>query len=217
MRIAAIAAAILGLASASASALSGETRIVSTTSEGKTVLSTTERREIEEGAGLRVEEAGQDGSEVVRLAADGTVVSDELRAKEGTIRMESDGEAVAVSGTWKGKSVSGRCELKGSAFYGAGFEFAARAFARGGFKNLKFMSIPMDKPSKSIVMEIGKEGTEEFRGRAAVKAKLSLAGPLSAFWSARILVDEEGRILRYSGNRGPGTPDFVSELVELRN
>jgi hypothetical protein len=37
------------------------------------------------------------------------------------------------------------------------------------------------------------------------------------FWSARILLDEEGRILRYSGNQGPGTPDFVTELVETRD
>jgi hypothetical protein len=216
MRKAATKILTLPLALLCAAGLSAETIVVSRTSGGQTVLSTTERKASAEGAGLRVEESGEDGTTSALLAADGTVVSEELRAPDGILRLENDGKAVAVSGTWKGKAVSARCELKGSGFYGLGFGFAARAFARGGCKPLKFPSISPDKPSRSTFMTITKEGKEPYKGAEATKARIALSGALSAFWSARVLLDEEGRILRYEGNSGPGTPDFVTELVEVK-
>lgn len=198
-------------------AVAGETRIVSTTGGGKTVISTTERREVADPSGLRIEEISDEESVTTLLAEDGTAKSVEVAAKDGgTALMVCDGSGVDVSGIWRGKPVKARCDLQGGRFYGRSFGLAARAFAKGGFKSLEFAYIRLDKPSKAMIMQLQPEGPAEFKGRRAAKVKLSPAGALSVFWKAHLLVDEEGNILRFEGNLGPGTPDFVSELVEVR-
>jgi hypothetical protein len=207
---------VLAFTLACAAGLSSETRVVSRTSQGKTTIVATEIREIAEGKDLRVEERGEEGSTSTLLAEDGTVKSTEFRAKDGTIRMVSDGKAVAISGTWKDKPVSGQYDLKGQAFYGEGFKFATRAFARGGCVPLEFPMISPTKPSKALVLKLTKEGSAAFKGREATEVKVAPSGALALFWSARLLIDDKGYILRYEGNQGPGTADMVTELVEVR-
>lgn len=198
-----------------ASSLYGETRVVSTTSQGKTTTQTSAYRESAEGVFTRVVEEGEDGSVVTLLAADGTVASTDISMKQGSIRMSSDGKAVDISGTWDGKPISGRYELKGLGFYGSGFTFALRALARNRLDSLKFPMISFAKPSSSTVMEVKREGKGSFKGKSAIKVKLTLTGAMSAFWSARILIGEDGTFYRFEGNQGPGTPNMVSELVEV--
>jgi hypothetical protein len=212
MRLFSILAFMLVLATG----LSSETRVVSRTSQGKTTIASTEIHEIAEGKDLRVEESGEEGSTSTLIAEDGTVKSTEFRAKDGTILLVSDGKAVAISGNWKDKPISGQYDLKGLAFYGEGFKFAARAFARGGCAPLKFPVISPTKPSKAMVMKLTKEGSAVFKGREATQVKVAPSGAMALFWSARLLVDEAGNILRYEGNQGPGTADMVTELVEVK-
>ena len=163
------ALAILAVFVACAGSLFAEIRIVRTTSQGKATTISTDVRETSEGDGLRVQQKSEEGSVTTLLGGDGTVRSTELLAKDGTIHMSSDGTAVTVSGTWKGKAVAGRCELKGLGFYGSGFEFAVRALARGGLQSLKFPMINPADPSKATVMELAREGSDSFRGREAIK------------------------------------------------
>lgn len=122
-----------------------------------------------------------------------------------------------MSGTWKGKAIQDSYELKGRGFYGRGFDFVLRAFAKGGCAALQFPMINLAKPSKTTVLELKKEGSAEFKGRPAIKVRVAPTGMLAAFWSAHLLMDEEGSILKFEGNQGPGTPDFVAELVEVRD
>jgi hypothetical protein len=195
---------------------SGETLVVRTTSRGVTSTETTVVKRTQEGSDFRVEETGETESVDTLLAEDGTVKSSEVRTEDGDALMVSDGSAVDISGTWRGKPLRARYELKGLRFYGRNFGFAAAAFARGGFAPLRFPVINLAKPSKSTVLELKKTGTADYEGRRAIEVKLAPTGMLAAFWSARLLLDDEGVILRYEGNRGPGTPDFVSELVETK-
>lgn len=208
--------AILAFILVCSAGLSSETRVVSRTSKGKTTVAATEIREIAEGKDLRVEESGEEGSTSTLVAEDGTVKSTEFRAKDGTLLLVSDGKAVAISGNWKDKPISGQYDLKGLAFYGEGFKFAARAFVRGGCAPLEFPMISPTKPSKAMVMKLTKEGSASFKGSEATKAKVAPSGALALFWSAQLLIDEAGNILRYEGNQGPGTADMVTELVEVR-
>jgi len=199
-----------------AGTLAAETRVVSTTIKGETKLRSSIYREEAEGAFLRIREEAEDGSVEALLAADGTVASTDLRTKDGDVRMSSDGKVVDISGTWRGKPVSGRYELKGLGFYGSGFTFALRALAKGGLSALRFPMIDVAKPEKSAVMELRREGTDSFKGKLAIKVKISLTGVMSALWSGHILIGEDGMFLRYEGNQGPGTPTMVSELVEIK-
>jgi hypothetical protein len=199
-----------------AAGLSGETRIVSRTSRGKTTIVSTATREIAEGRDLRVEESGEEGEVSTLLAEDGTVESTEFRAKDGTILIVSDRKVVTISGGWKDKPIAGQYELKGLGFYGEGFKFALRAFARGGCAPLEFPMISPMKPSKAIVMKLTRQGSADFKGGEAIKVKVAPSGALALFWSAHFLIDDKGSILRYEGNEGPGTADVVTELVEVR-
>jgi hypothetical protein len=194
-----------------------ETRVVSTTSEGKTKTVSTEVVETAMGGDLEVEEKNDEASSVTLIAGDGTVKSQEIRSKDGTMLMVSDGASVTVSGTWKGKALSGSYAQKGVGFYGNGFAFALRALARNNLKTLKFVMVRPTEPAKSTVMELIREGGDSFKGRKALKVKLTLSGAMSAFWSARLLIGEDGILLRYTGNQGPGTPNMVSELVDIKS
>lgn len=199
-----------------AGALAAETRIVSTTSEGKTKTYSTEVREIPDGSGVEIQEKGEEGSFSVHLDGDGLVRSVETQSKDGTILMVSDGKFVTVSGTWKGKAVGGKCDQKGLGFYGSGFEFALRALARGGLESLRFPMINPAEPSKAVVMELTREGSESYKGRDAIKVKIGLTGIMAAFWSAHLLVGGDGMILKYMGNQGPGTPYMETALLEVK-
>jgi hypothetical protein len=210
------AIAIVAAALICAGSLGAETRIVSTTSQGKTTTQSSSYREEREGGLVRIVEEGEDGSVATLLAADGTVSSTDIRTKQGSILMSSDGKAVELSGTWDGKPISGRYELKGLGFYGTGFAYALRALARNGLTSLKFPMISFAKPSSSTVMEIKREGAGSFKGKSAIKVKLSLTGAMSALWSAHLLIGEDGTFYRYEGNQGPGTPTMVTELVEVK-
>jgi hypothetical protein len=221
MRAKALIVSSLICACALGSPLWSETRVVATTSQGKTKTQASTYREAREGALTRIVEEGDDpeegGTVETLLAADGTVASTDIRMKQGRIRMTSDGKTVETSGTWDGKPISGRCELKGLGFYGNGFAFALRALAMNDLKSLKFPMINFAKPSTSTVMEIKRDGTDTFMGKRAIKVKLTLTGAMSALWSARILIGEDGTFYRYEGNQGPGTPSMVTELVEARD
>jgi hypothetical protein len=212
MRSFAIIAAML----ACATGLFAEIHIMSSTTGGKTKTISTEQREIPEGSDLKILQKSEEGSVSTLLGRDGTVKSTEIQAKDGRILMESDGKTVSVSGTWKGKALSGQNELKGLGFYGNGFEFALRALARDGLASLKFPMIQPTDPKKAMVMELTREGRELIKGREAIKVKIGLTGIMAAFWSAHVYVASDGTMLRYEGNQGPGTADMVSELIEIR-
>jgi hypothetical protein len=196
--------------------LFADVRVVSTTIEGKTKTVSTEVLEVARGKEIEIRQKNEDGSAITILKEDDTVLSQESQSKDGAIRMRCDGSFVIISGTWKGKALDGKYELKGLGFYGNGFEYALRALARNDLRTLRFPMIDPTNPSKSTVMELAREGTESFKGRTAIKVKISLGGIMSALWSARFLVSAEGTILRYKGNQGPGTPDMLTELVEER-
>lgn len=210
MRVLAIAAAVLVLARTA----SAEVRVYSTTIKGDTKLQSSEYLEESVGGSPRITEKGEDGIVTTQLAADGTVAWTEIRMKQGSVRMASEGGYVVTSGTWDGKEVAGRCELKGLGFYGSGFTFALRALALSGAKSLKFPMIGFADPSKATVMELKRDGGDSFKGRKAVKVKISLTGILAGLWSARMLIGEDGTFFRYEGSQGPGTPNVITELVE---
>jgi hypothetical protein len=199
-----------------AGSLAAETRTVATTTKGKTTTQTSIYREAPEGSSIRVtQEAGTDIVATV-VSKDSTVSSVDIRTKDGRILMTSDGAVVAVSGTWAGKEIGGRYELKGLGFYGNGFDYALRALARRGLQSLQFPMIDPANPAKAMVMELRREGTDLFKGKPAVKVKISLTGVMAAFWSASFLMAEDGTILKYEGNQGPGTPAMVTELIEVK-
>ncbi len=210
MRAIAIAAAAFILGGAAWA----DTRVVSTTVKGETRIQKSEYVEESVGGLPRIIEKGEDGSVTTQLAADGTVAWTEVQAKQGAIRMASEGGFVVTSGTWDGKQISGRYELKGLGFYGSGFSFALRALARSGAKSLKFPMIGLPDPSKGTVMELKREGEEVFKGKKAVKVKISLTGLMAGLWSGKMLMGEDGTFYRYEGSQGPGTPNMVTELVE---
>jgi hypothetical protein len=219
MRVAAFTISLLICAVGLSSSLGAETRTYAITSQGKTKTQTSVYRVKVEGGLVRVVEEASDPSEggtvESLLAADGTVSSAEIQMKQGSIRMTSDGKTVESSGTWNGKAISGRYALDGLGFYGNGFSFALRALAEGGLASLKFPMISIAKPSSATVMELKREGEDSFKGKRAIKVKLSLAGAMSVFWSARLLIGEDGTIYRFEGNQGPGTPAMVTELVGI--
>ncbi len=212
VRFTAIAAAALVVAGAA----HAETRVFSTTSRGKTEQRISEYRETREGGLVRIIEEGEEGFVSTLLTAEGTVVSTEFRTKQGSIQMTCENRIVETKGTWKDKPVSGRCELKDVEFYGYGFSFALRALAQKELKSLKFPVVHIEDPSKVTLMELKHEGFDSFMGRKAIKVKLSLTGAMAALWSARFLIGEDGTVYRFEGNQGPGTPNRVTELVEIR-
>jgi hypothetical protein len=207
---------ILVSLAAIAGAAGAETLTVRTTVKGKVTTSSSTRVEAPEGEGLRILEGSEEAEVSVLALSDGTVKSYELKAKDGQVLMVSDGKFVESSGSWQGKPISSKFELKGLGFYGSGFEFALRALARNGLASLKFPMVNMAEPSKSVTMVATREGTERFGERDGIKVKIGLTGLMAAFWSAHVLVAEDGSVLRYRGNQGPGTPDMVTELVEVK-
>jgi len=210
MRAIAIAAAAFIFVGAA----SAEARVFRTIIKGETKLQSSEYSEESAGGLPRIVEKGEDGIVTTQLTADGTVAWTEIQSKDGSVRMASEGGFVVTSGTWEGKPVSGRYELKGVGFYGSGFSFALRALARSGEKSLKFPMIGVKDPSKGMVMEIKRDGSDVFNGKKAVKVKISLTGIMAGLWSGKMLMDEDGALFRFEGSQGPGTPNMVTELVE---
>jgi hypothetical protein len=199
-----------------AGCLFAETRVVKVTSKGQTKEVSTTLRESAEGPDTRfLQESGQDSVETL-LGEDGKVRYQETRSADGAIRMSSDGMRLKVTGTWKGKALSGDFDLKGLGFYGNGFDFALRALASEGLDSLKFPMVRPADPPQFVVMALNREGADTYAGQEAVKVKISLTGALAAFWSGHLLMGQDGAILRFSSNQGPGGAEMVTELVEVR-
>jgi hypothetical protein len=212
MRFTALAVFVLAVASTAYA----ETRVYSTTIKGKTEQRVSIYTETLKDGFLSIVEEGDEGRVSSLLASDWTVVETEIQSKQGSVKMVRSGNYVETKGTWDGKTISGKYELKNIDFYGFGFSYALKALGQKGLKNLKFPVISMEDPSKAVVMEIQREGDGEYKGKKAIKVKLTLTGALAALWSGRFLIGEDGTVYRYEGNQGPGTPNRVTELVEIR-
>jgi hypothetical protein len=196
-------------------ALGAETHVIRTTSAGKVTTTSTEVVELASSGGVEIREKSEEGSWRTLIGPDDRAVWQEIAGKDGSIRMVSDGRIVSVSGAWKGKPIAGSFELNGLGFYGNGFELALRAMAKGGLASLKFPAVQIKDPIRAVVMELTREGSEAFGGREAIKVKFSMSGAMSVFWSAHLLIDDQGTVLRYTGNKGPGTPAMIAELVRV--
>ncbi len=213
-RSACMTAVILCIGSAGL-ALSAETRIMTTTIKGETRTSATQIYERAVTGGREVVIEDEDGKTRSILDADGRVTCELIESPHGSLVVACDGLTLRVSGSWKGKRIELRRDLKGYGFYGCRFEFAIRAMLVQNLESITFMMLHREDPSSPAVMELKREGVEFFKGQKAIKVRMSLTGILSHFWSARFLVDEEGRILKFTGNRGPGTSSMVIELVNI--
>lgn len=193
-----------------------ETRVYGTTIKGKTEQKESIYIETQKDGLLSIVEENEDGRITSLIAADWTVVETEIQSKQGSVKMVRSGNCVETKGIWNGKTISGKYELKNIDFYGFGFSYALKALGQKGLKKLKFPVISMEDPSKAVIMEIQHEGDSEYKGKKAIKVKLTLTGALAALWSGRFLIGEDGTVYRYEGNQGPGTPNRVTELVEIR-
>jgi hypothetical protein len=200
---------------AAGSVVSAETRIMATTLHGQTRTSSTHIYERVGTGGLEIVIEDEDGRTRSILDAEGRVTCELVESPHGSLVIASDGATLRVSGSWKGKRIDFSRDLKGIGFYGCRFEFAIRAMISQGIDSMKFVMIHREDPSDAAVMELRREGAEIFNGCEAIRLRISLTGLLSHFWAARFLVDSEGRILRFSGSRGPGTSTMVIELVNI--
>jgi hypothetical protein len=69
--------------------------------------------------------------------------------------------------------------------------------------------------SHPTAMVLAKEGADTVKGRSVTRLKVSLDGAMALFWGAKLWADPAtGRMVRYQGTKGPGTPESVIE-VEL--
>ncbi len=189
---------------------------MATTIKGQTSTSSTFVRETPLADGLEVIIEDEDGFSRSILDAEGRVIYERVESGSDYLTISSDGVAVRISGSWKGKPIDAERELKGCAFYGCRFEFALRAMIEDGLDSMKFVMVHREDPSDPAVMSLRMDGRESYNGSDAACIRISLSGVLSHFWKARFLVDEGGRILRFSGNKGPGTSSMVIELVDVQ-
>ncbi len=199
-----------------ASAAAAETRVMATTIKGETRTSDTLVRETPLADGLDVIIEDEEGCSRSILDAEGRVLYERVESGQDYLDISSDGSAVRISGSWKGKKIEVARDLKGCGFYGCRFEFALRAMIERSLGSMRFVMVHREDPSDPAVMELKLDGRESFNGSEATRIKITLTGVLSHFWNARFLVDERGRIMRFSGNRGPGTSSMLIELVDVR-
>ena len=135
----------------------------------------------------------------------------------GNLKITNERNQVRIEGNLKGKTVTAVRELKGLGFYGAGFDLGVRALILGRLDKLPYAMVNVADPAFPVTeMELRRDGEASYRDQKAIKVHAGLTGALAMFWGADFLVDSEGRILQYKGNRGPGTPDLVNELDSIR-
>jgi len=213
LRRSVIIPALLLCASAAAGA---ETRVMATTMKGQTRTSDTLVRETPLADGLEVIIEDEDGMSRSILDAEGRVLYERVESGQDYLTITSDGQSARISGSWKGKRIEVARDLKGCGFYGCRFEFALRAMIERGLDSMRFVMVHREDPSDPAVMDLRLDGRESYNGGEATRIKITLTGVLSHFWNARFLVDDRGRILRFSGNKGPGTSSMLIELVDVR-
>jgi hypothetical protein len=157
----------------------------------------------------RFEFTGEKEHRVVVLDADGTVLREESTFENRSLVSVKTGDTVRITGTIQGKPVDRTVQLKGRSFYGSGFEWASRVLSKSAQKSLRFWMFSPKEDGKDIEMELRVQGTEKVGDVECVKVRIGLTGMMSAFWSATEWLVPDGRLARYEGNQGPGTPATV--------
>lgn len=195
--------------------LSAETLSITETTQGKTVHRTTTLTRSEEGGMTWVTAASTEG-----ISRTATLPSGELRVFEWTaadqrVVLTSDGTTLRVSGTSKGKALSGSLELKGRA-WSLDFDQPLKQFAAKGLTgSMPFLMINPEDLAHPAEMQLTKEAEETLGGQPVVRVKVGLTGALSLFWSAKVWADATGFQKKYQGTKGPGTPESVITVESL--
>lgn len=194
--------------------LEAETTITRETMEGKSSLITTVITRSPEGNLIRESVESKEGSSSNLVAQDGSLREMIFKIAEGSGTLRSDGKTLTYDITYQGKPLKGTTDLQGLPWYG-NFERGLKQMIKSRQDRLVFASVSLADPGKVNEMEFVREGTEKIGNQEAHRVKVSLTGMMSMFWSAQFWVSTEGRILRYKGNYGPGTPERLLELVRV--
>jgi hypothetical protein len=141
-------------------------------------------------------------------------------ARQMELDASLQGEAIVLSGVWRGKKVEKKFAAKGPSWNQL-FQMGLEPFALAGNKSFQFRSIGTQGPGE---MKIGKftvtrkeDGQIRFAGKdvAAVHLRISLSGLLSIFWHGDYWYRKnDGRFLRYRGKNRAGGEVAVSELAK---
>ncbi len=130
-----------------------------------------------------------------------------------------EGNRIVLSGTQGGRPVKKTFTIDGKPWLQF-FPFGLEEFAVSRTTNIEFWAVSptllncglMSAAKKSVetVTSLGRE-------QAAVRTRVTLAGPLSLLWGADFwLSAEDGHYLKFEGTDGPGTPETTIELVQRR-
>ena len=144
----------------------------------------------------------------------GTCLSVTREGKEGRATFRVEEGVVVSSGLWKGRALNKSFHLPGIPFF-SGPDAAASFAQRSDLGELVFAVIDPANYDKLLTMRLVRLGPELVGGRTASTWEVRLAGALAPFWHASFAVGPDGRILRFIGNEGPGTPDVVIEFERL--
>jgi hypothetical protein len=206
---------VLGFAAVAlpAQAVTTEQFTVVETTGGKTTRATTTVT-LQQSEGLSWETSvGKEGTNRVGTDAEGILRVLETTAPQGHCTLTSDGVTLKVAGTWAGKPLSGTLELKGRV-WGLGFEPALKWYWRKGYAgSMPFLMVNPGDLAHPTPMVFTNDGSETVKGRQLTRLKVTLEGAMALFWGAKIWVDPTtGRMVRYQGTKGPGTPESVIEV-----
>ncbi|MBN2352770.1 MAG: hypothetical protein JXD23_09405 [Spirochaetales bacterium] len=130
-----------------------------------------------------------------------------------------DGNRIELSGTQDGRPIKKTFTIDGKPWLQF-FPFGLEEFAVSRTTTIEFWAVSpsllncglmrASKKSVETVMSLGREQT-------AVKTRVTLAGPLSVFWSADFWLSvEDGHYLKFEGTEGPGTPETTIALAQRR-
>ncbi len=133
-----------------------------------------------------------------------------------------DGTVITLTGRWEGRPIERTFTVGDDPWYQL-FPLGLERLALGGTGSARFWAIGT---SGIAAMRIGRfravvAGPEEVAwggGRvAAIRVRISLAGPISILWHGDYWYRAaDGRHLVAISDRGPGTPDLQMELTEER-
>ncbi len=140
---------------------------------------------------------------------------------KGNVELEAvrNGDRIELSGTQNGAPVKKTFTIDARPWLQF-FPFGLEEFAVSRTGSLDFWAVSPELLTCGLMTAAKKSLetiTSQGRKRSAVKTRISLAAPLSAFWSADFWLDTtDGHYLRFEGTNGPGTPMTTIELVDRR-
>jgi hypothetical protein len=131
-----------------------------------------------------------------------------------------DGNRIDLSGTRDGVPVKKTFTIDAKPWLQF-FPFGLEDFALSKAASLDFWALSPDLLACGL-MSASKKSVETISiqsgTRTTIRTHISLAAPLSAFWSADYwLSAADGHYIKFEGTSGPGTPDTVIELVDRRD